>query len=65
MTACLTYFFAMFLQELEPILKQLDPDGHGKITFEDFCERVKEITKGWCLDNIYFFETGLRIKTKE
>jgi len=32
------------LEELEPILKQLDPNGHGKITFEDFCSRVKEIT---------------------
>lgn len=36
----------MIFQELKPILKQLDPDGHGKITFEDFCNRVKEITNG-------------------
>ena len=33
-------------KELEPILRQLDPNGHGKITFEDFCHRVKEITNG-------------------
>lgn len=33
-------------QELEPILKQLDPNGHGRVTFQDFCQRVKEITLG-------------------
>eukprot|EP00794_Sanderia_malayensis_P008744 gene8744-9678_t len=34
------------LEELEPILKQLDPKGHGRITFQDFCRRVHEITSG-------------------